>query len=101
MMQRHKALYFIGAWLYSGAVSAPGWRLGQRGERGVGVPEFEQRPVEREQQRRLSARSPSKSETAFLRESVCTEGKRSHAPSLQGGLRNGPAGKISTGAGDK
>jgi hypothetical protein len=90
-----------GAWLYSDAFADPGWQLEQRCERGFGGPEFERAPVAREQQRRLSARSPSKSETAFLREAVCTEGKRSYAPSLPGGPRSCPTGKISTGAGDK
>jgi hypothetical protein len=91
---------FTGAWLYSDAFADPGWQLEQRCECGLGGPEFERTPVEREQQCRVSARSPSKSETAFLREAVCTEGKRSCVPSLPG-LRNSPTKKISTGAGDK
>jgi hypothetical protein len=91
---------FTGVWLYSGAFADPGWQLEQRCERGVGGPEFERTPVVREQQHRLLARSPSKSETTFLREAVCIEGKRSYTSSLPG-LRSSPAGKISTGTGGK
>jgi hypothetical protein len=98
--QRYKTLCFTGVWLYSDAIADPGWQLEQRRGRGVGVPEFERTAVELEQQHRLSARSPPKPETAFLREAVCAEGKRSYTPSLPG-LRSSLAGKISTGAGGK